>query len=156
MNTRISAGFNKISKICTCCNVTDIKLCMAKNEAESAVISILSDKDVNNAYFEIVKGNEGFTVEFEKEYFVSCNGVMWPDAIAPVDKFDLKANELTNVLVRFTTTLDTEAGKYRFVLALKDADGNALFEYTVNIKVWNFALPEEYTINTAMSKRSTI
>ncbi len=151
INTRISAGFNKVSKICTCCNVTDIKLCMSKNEGESAVISILSDKDISGAYLEIVKGHEGFTVEFEKEYFITCNGESWPDAMAPVDKFDLKANELTNVLVRFTTVSATEAGKYCFTIALKDGEGNTLFDYTARIKVWNFALPENYTVNTAMS-----
>ena len=151
INTRISAGFNKVQSICTCCNVTEIKLCMAKNEAESAVISLLSDKEIKNAYFEIVKGNDGFTVEFEKEYFVSCNGVMWPDAIAPVKSFDIESGVLTNVLVRFTNTVNTEAGKYSFVLALKDGEGNVIFEYTVRIKVWNFALPETYSINTAMS-----
>ena len=157
INTRISAGFNKVQSICTCCNVTDIKLSMAKNEAESCVISLLSDKKLENAYLEVVKGNDGFKIEFDKEYFVLCNGAKWPDAIAPVEKFDLEANELTNILVRFTSDRETDAGKYVFVLALKDGNGETVFEYKVRIKVWNFALPEKYVINTAMGlKRDQI
>ncbi len=157
INTRISAGFNKVQEICTCCKVTDIKLSIAKNEAESCVISILSDKKIENAKIEVVKSNDGFTVEIEKEHFISCNGVNWPDPLEPVSKFDIEAGELTNILVRFTTNAKTEAGKYSFVLALKDGNGEVIFNYTVRIKVWNFALPEEYVICTAMDlKREQI
>ena len=150
INTRISAGFNKVQELKCCCNVTDIKLHMAKNEGESCVISVVSDKKLENAVLEVEKGNNGFTVEVEKEHFVSCNGVNWPDALEPVKNFDIEANELTNILVRFTTTVNTEAGRYTFILALKDGDGNIVCNYTVRIKVWNFALPEKYVINTAM------
>jgi hypothetical protein len=130
---------------------------MAKNEAESCVVSILSDKKLENVTLEVVKNNDGFTVETEKEHFVSCNGVNWPDALEPVSAFTVEANELTNILVRFTNTVNTEAGKYSFVLALKDGNGDVIFNYTVRIKVWNFALPENYTIRTAMGlKRDQI
>jgi hypothetical protein len=123
---------------------------MAKNESESCVISLVSDKKIENATIEVVKGNEGFKVEVEKEHFISCNGVNWPDPLEPVTKFDIEADEIINLLVRFTTSTSTDAGKYFFTLALKDGDGEVIFNYTVRAKVWNFALPEKYVINTAM------
>lgn len=138
----ISDGYNKTN---TLNEKNTIKLFMAKNEGESCVISVLSEKDIPDAKLTF-KENENFLVETEKEYFISCNGRMFPDPLVPVEKFDIKANELTNILVRFTTKTETKAGEYTYNISLSGTDLNFL----VDIKVWDFSLPEEYVVNVSM------
>ncbi len=132
------------SKTNTLNGKNSIKLYMAKNEGESCVISVLSDKDIKNAQLVFDKNYENISVETEKEYFISCNGRMFPDPLVPVKTFNIKANELTSILVRFTTVKETEAGEYVYNISLAD------LSFTVEVKVWDFALPEEYVVNVSM------
>jgi hypothetical protein len=149
LKTKVFPGYSKVRELCCCHNTTEIKLSMAKNEGESCVIALLSDKDMKNLTVKPVKTHDGFKVEVEKEYFISCNGDEWPDPLVPVESFDLEGGKLTNIRIRFTTSSQTEAGKYCFVFALTDGE-NEICEYTVRVKVWNFALPEKRTVECAM------
>lgn len=142
----ISYGFEK-AKVCN--GKTEIKLSMAKNEGESCVISLSSDEDLKDLYLDIDKDDD-FKIEVEKEIFFSCNSVQWPDALVPVQKFDAKKAELVKILVRFTADEQTKAGMHKIKIRLKN-DEEQFFEYTVNIKVWDFALPEERVVNASMN-----
>ncbi len=144
--TGITYGFEKPQ---TCNGKTEITLSMAKNEGESCVISLSSDEDLKDLYLDIDEDND-FLIEVEQEIFFTCNSVQWPEALVPVKKFDAKKAELLNVLVRFTSNKDTKAGIHKIKIRLKN-DEKQIFEYTVNVKVWNFALPEEYQVSTAMN-----
>ncbi len=55
---------------------------------------------------------------------------------------------MLNVFVRFTADM-APAGNHRFVIRL-NANGRKICDYTVDIKVWNFAYPEERTVETSM------
>ena len=141
IKTGIADGYSKTN---TLNGKNSIKLYMAKNEGESCVISVLSDKDIENAQLVFDKNYENISVETEKEYFISCNGRMFPDPLVPVESFNIKANELTSILVRFTTKTETKAGEYVYNISLAD------LSFTVEVKVWDFALPEEYVVNVSM------
>ena len=143
MKFGISDGYNKTE---TLNNKSAIKLFMAKNEGESCVISVLSPENIEGASLVFKDFYEDILVETEKEYFVSCNGRNFPDPLAPIEKFDIKANELTSILVRFTTNVQTEAGEYKYNISLEGTD----FEFFVELKVWNFSLPEKYVVNVSM------
>lgn len=137
----ISDGYNKTA---TLNGENLIKLYMAKNEGESCVISVLSEEDIEDAEITVNESYDNILVETEREYFISCNGKMYPDPLVPTKKVSIKANELTSILVRFTTKRETEAGEYKYTVSL----GNLTFN--VEVKVWDFALPEEYVINVSM------
>ncbi len=147
--TGISYGFEKVQ---TCNGKTEITLSMAKNEAESCVISFCSDEDLKNLYLDI-EGAEDFSVETEEEIFFTCNSVQWPDAIVPIKSFDIKKAELKNILVRFTPRKSITAGVHKINVSLKNGE-ETISSYTVNIRVWKFSLPEEYTVRTSMNIHS--
>ena len=140
----ISDGYNKTN---TLNNKNSICLFMAKNEGESCVISFLSEKDISGAELVFKETYENISIETEQEYFISCNGKTYPDPLVPCKKFDIKANEVTSILVRFTTKTETKAGEYIYNVSLKGAEEISV---TVNLKVWNFALPEKYVVNVSM------
>ena len=59
----------------------------------------------------------------------------------------LKVMQLPRFL---TTTANTPVGEHEFALALKNSAGDTLAEYTVSVKVWDFALPEQREIVSTM------
>lgn len=144
--TGISYGFDKVT---TPNGREEINLNMAKNEAESCVITVSMDEDIKDLYLDIENG-EDFLIETEKEIFTLCNGIGWPDALVPVKKFDAKNSELINILVRFTGNKNVKAGNYTIKISLKN-EKETFFDYTVNIKVWDFSLPEEYKVRCSMN-----
>ena len=144
--TGISYGFDKAI---TTNGKTEIQLNMAKNEAESCVISFSMDEYVGGVYLDI-ESDDDFLIETDREFFTNCNGILWPDALVPFTKADVKKAELINLLVRFTSNKNTKAGMHKIKMVLKNAK-EEFFTYTVNINVWDFCLPEEYQVKCSMN-----
>ena len=150
LKTRISAGFTKVISP-DFAESTSYTLYMAKNEAESCVISIVSD-EAASVHLELPKIPTGFSVELEREHTIEIDGVKYPDPLVPISDrpLTIEAGDITNILVRFTTTADTPAGEHEIKLSLKNEGGESLAEYTVSVKVWDFALSEEDRIVSTM------
>ncbi len=145
----IAEGFRKILAM-PAETQASVSLAMAQNESESCVVSLLADESLEGVTIVCDGLPIGMTVETEKEHFLDCDGVLWPDPLAPVSSFDVAAGELTNILVRFTTKVDTEAGVYAVTLTVRDGSGKNLATFDVEIKVWDFALPEGCVIESAV------
>ena len=139
--------FHSFSKLNSCDGSSAIHIAMSKNESESVIISLLSDADVENISFSIPNLPEKFTFETEELFTVNCNGVDCPDPLVPVSSFSLKKDALSQILVRFNAE-NACAGVYPITVELRSTA--LLASFTVNIKVWNFALPEEYVVNASM------
>ena len=109
IKTKISAGFCKVISADFVPSAS-YSLCMAKNEAESCVISIVSDESLS-ARIELTSPKTGFTVEIEREHTIEIDGVKYPDPLVPMSDGELtiEAGEIANILVRFTTTANTPA-----------------------------------------------
>jgi hypothetical protein len=145
----IAEGFRKILAMPAEAQ-TSVSLAMAQNESESCVVSLLADESLEGVTIVCDGLPVGMTVETEKEHFLDCDGVLWPDPLAPVSSFDVAAGELTNILVRFTAAKDTEAGVYPVTLTVKAACGKTLATAVAELKVWRFALPEGCVIESAV------
>ena len=144
----IAPGFRKVNAITE--QTTSLALAMARNESESCVVSLLAEETLEGVTLVCDGLPAGLSVSVEKEYFIECDGVMWPDPIAPVSSVTLTAGELCNLLVRFTADGKATAGTFPLTLTVKGACGKALATFTVELKVWNFALPEGCIIETAV------
>ncbi len=152
MRTKISAGFSKILNLEEGTNMSVYSLSMAKNESESCVISFQFDEKTENACFVATKTHPGIKVELEREYTIEIEGVKYPDPLAPLENGLISSNpaELVNILVRFTSTAETDAGEYGFEFSLNDAHGKSICDFTVLVRVWDFALPAERTVGGTM------
>lgn len=148
IKTKISAGFCKVI-FADFTPSASYSLCMAKNEAESCVISIVVDESLSGC-LELTSPKTGFTVELEREHTIEIDGVKYPDPLVPMSNGELtiEAGEIANILVRFTTAADTPAGEHEFAFSLKNSAGESLVNYTVSVKVWDFALPEDRIVST--------
>jgi hypothetical protein len=149
----MSEGFNKVygEARVPADLPTTFSLQAAKNEKESCHVSIRINADVQGLTFYKSEGEvENITVEILEEYLVPTGAKNFPDPIAPFDgSFDVEKNMNKSLLVRFATNKDTKAGDYVYKFVLADSNGVEIQEYTVNLKVWNFALPDELSCDTA-------
>ncbi len=121
---------------------------MAKNEAEVCQISFVSDekKKVNIKLSSVL----GITHQLYIEHFVPVRGELWPDPLVPTDgEVELSSETPTTVMIEFRSTAETKAGDYT-VTAEAECDGEIIGKYTVNIRVWNFAMPVAPTCETAV------
>lgn len=130
---------------------TEIDVFMAKNEKESFHIALKADADVSGLKIVIDEGSrDDISVEFFKEHLIKTNTSYYPDPIVPItDTFGLSNGMNECVLVRFTTSESTEAGDYVYKFSVLDEKGNSIGSYTAKLKVWDFALPENYSTDTS-------
>ena len=148
--TWMSAGF---VKVCDNTEAPEImsnitKLYMAKNESESTLITIFSDEDIDGLSFSADNVPAGMTVTYLKEYTIKTGNDRYPDPIVPVEgEFSVEANKNTSFLVRLTTSKNIAHAQYSFPIRLKK-DGNVIFDYYIDVKVWKFAYPDHPTCET--------
>ena len=153
VDTWMSEGYNKVAS-----NdrkpkelLKSFKLSAAKNEAESCHVTVRTSEDVDNLKISLVSGSvDNITVELLEEHLIKVGMKKYPDPIVPFDgEFDTVANENKGILIRFRTNAQTKAGTYEYKFKLTDAIGTVIDEYTVELKVWDFALPETVSCFTA-------
>lgn len=148
LRTTISPSICKITEFSS--SNTCYSLSMAKNESEACVISLYSENGYSDLRLCYENKEDGIKVEFEKECTINVEGTDYPDPLLPINgSFDLEADKVTNILVRFTTYPSTDSGNHEFKIYLKN-DDDIIADYTVVLKVWNFALPEARTIETSV------
>lgn len=135
---------------------TDMSIQMSKREKESFNIAIRSETNFDGLKVMLVDGaRDDMTVEIFEEYYIKTGPKHYPDPIVPLtDTFSVVADESKAILVRFTTTSETEAGDHVFKFALVDGNGNTVQEYNITVTVWNITLPEYYSTETATSLMS--
>lgn len=135
---------------------TSIDLYMAKNEKEGFHIAIRSTEDVEGLKVNLVSGNrDDISVEMFSEHFIKSIRKYYPDPIVPFDgTFSVASKKNSAILVRFNTEADTEAGTYAYKFNITDPTGAVIGEYNVNLTVWDFALPEYFSTESAVGLSS--
>jgi hypothetical protein len=100
----------------------------------------------------VVEGaREDISVEMFDEYFIKTRRKSYPDPIVPFDgTFKATAKDNKSFLIRFGTSADTKAGDYTYKFNIADHSGNVISEYKVNLTVWDFALPETFSSDSAI------
>ena len=154
INTWVVEGYEKIvlDKDFPEDATTEIALQMAKNEKEGFHIGIVTSANVEGLKINITEGaRDDIAIEMFNEHYVKTRKKYYPDPIVPSDgTVSTIANENSAVLVRFSTESDTEAGNHIFKFSLTDAEGTVVAEYKVDLTVWDFALPEYFTTESAI------
>jgi hypothetical protein len=126
---------------------------MAKNEKEGFHIALKASENVEGLKLNVVSGaRDDISIEIFKEHHIKTGRkYYYPDPIVPFDgTFAATANENAVILVRFDTSAETEAGLYNYKFNITDANGTVVGEYSVDLTVWDFALPEYFSTDTAV------
>lgn len=132
--------------------VTDTTVYMAKNEKEAFNVSFRTDANVEGIKFVLVEGDStDLEIEIFDEYLISTGRKKhYPDPLVPyTDGFSVEKNVTKTLLVRFASNSDTKAGEHDFKFAAV-LNGKTLAEYNITVNVWNFALPEYLTCESAV------
>lgn len=165
--TRLLPATEKVRNLPGGFSVMTYRLSMARNESESCLLSLRSDDALNNITVD-VSSNDGFKVELFRERTVEIDRdalenppfgkepenyvavrVNQPDPLVPFGEGEcIGDGETLNILIRFTTLM-AEAGEYTFTITLS-SDERKNITYTVTVKVWGFAYPEERTVETSV------
>lgn len=145
-------------------NGKKLSISLAKNEYESTQLFIVPDKKVSSWNLEIsdLKTADGKTLsqdtmEVYAQWYVqtkinSASGSnrllgWYPDALVPLDAYreygydDIAAGDNQAITVTVKTKTDTAAGTYTGTFKLKY--NNETENIPVEVKVWDFAVPEE-------------
>ena len=131
---------------------TSITVNMAKNEKEAFNISLRADNNVEGIKLVMLDGEtDDMKIEIFNEYLIKTGRKYhYPDPLVPyTDSFDVEKNVTKTLMVRFDADENTKAGerKYKFALVHND---KALAEYDITVNVWNFALPEALSCESAV------
>lgn len=133
----------------------DYRLYSAKNEGEDFAFVLRCDEsipDVNVEFsdFENESGDK-LSAKLFREYYVETKaGEFIPDAVAAQSgAFALAKNENQPMLIAVTTDAGTAAGDYTASLRICGA-GRELYEGTLSLHVWDFALPDRPACATAV------
>jgi len=134
-----------------------VLLKLAKSEAESVnanLMSMLGHEGLNVTLSDFTDkfGNTLKTELYWEDYFyVEARGDTVPDRLPPVEKdFSLKENVNQALFIKATTTENSVAGLYRAVLDVKDVSGDVVKRAYVYADVWDFTVPEETHVKTAV------
>lgn len=125
-------------------------LYMAKNEDEGCQIAFRASERFGSIALDITAPEEGPALTVYKEYTVPTGNTNTPDALSPfTGKLTLMRDRTAAVYLRFSADAEQKAGTYTYTLTLRSKD--EVFEtYTVDVTVYDFALPDEPSCATAV------
>ena len=168
---KISYGFQHTAvKIQPTDNITDnsdFSIYLAKNEREGCQLSIAAKKDmpvvVTVGDFTNETGDTLETSVFREAYInVPYKGSMFsdyfPDALIPYDeKTPITVEEKLNqtFYIEAVSTVDSPAGKYEAPVELL-YDGKVIAKTSITAEIWNFTIPEESALETAVGLTGSI
>ncbi len=126
-------------------------LYMAKNEDEGCQIAIRSDTRIGSIAFDIVSAPEdGPALTIYRENTVPTGKTNTPDPLAPfTGKLTLMRDRTTGLYLRFSADEAQKAGTYTYTFALRLKE-ETVAEYSVDVTVYDFALPTELHSATAV------
>ncbi len=128
---------------------------LAKGETEGCQIAIYNTVKMPMLVFRLESGENDNIVSsvYTTERTHEIRRKQYPDSLIPYygRKLTVDAETVLTYMLEFTTTADTPAGDYKYVYKLYNKDGGVMETYTVNLHVWDFALPEDKTFKTAFN-----
>lgn len=153
LKTWLSEGFTKItgSEPSPDKSTCGISIYAAKSSSCSFQISFRSDADISGLTLETDTDPEGIVSELFRVHMLDVKGEEWPDPLSPfLGNLCLPAGKTRSLYIRFSVGAEAKPGEYRRVFTLNTAAGKTLETYTVNIRVWNFKLPDKPSMSTAL------
>ncbi len=153
MNVWIANGFDKITddmKMPEGASQT-VDIYMAKNESEGCQIALRAPERITGISMECTDAPENApTVAIFREQTVRTGDVYTPDALAPFSgKLTMRSNTTQVLYLDFSASKDAAAGVYPYTFTVF-AGESAIAACTVNVHVWDFALPDAVSCETAV------
>ncbi len=153
-------GFDKITDDMTAPEgfTQTVDIYMAKNASGGCQIALRSDERLTGVTVTCERAPDNapaYTVF--REQTVRTGDVYTPDALAPFSgKLTMRADTTQVLYLSFTADKELSAGTYPYTFDVS-VDGAAQITCTVNVHVWDFALPDTLSCETAMGlNRGTI
>ncbi len=140
---------------------TEYTLYVAKNETENVHIALRTDETLNLLRFTTVSGDNDHieTSIFHVRPVLKRGRKIYTDPtvpMGPATRFTLQKDANMAILVEFKTTADTPAGDYEYVFAVTDNKKNVINTVKITVHVWDFAMPEELTFQTAVGNDGSL
>ncbi len=170
-NAELNYGFQYAAvKIQPTDNITDnseFSIALAKNEREGCQLSIAAKKDmpvvITVGDFTDEAGNTLEAYVFREAYIeVPYHGNFasdyFPDGLIPYDEktpFTVEKNMNQTFYIETVSSADTPAGTYTAPVELL-YEGEAIAQTSVTAQVWDFTLPEESALETAVGLTGSI
>ena len=155
MNTKISSWItHSYNKLCSDSEAGASKkytVYMAKGETEGCQIAFRPQSDTTVA-LKLVSGDSSLLYGMSAlNHKHLIEGKYYTDSTPPYNGEEIAVgeNETTPILVEFRTYENTEAGDYEFVFEAANGEG-VIGTYEVTVHVWNFVLPVNKTLQTAV------
>lgn len=130
------------------------ELAAARNEVEACQVVLLSDreaKEVRVAVSELrhTRGKGVLRPALNGVAYIPSvdKKTAYPDPLPPYAPIDLKPNEAQPVWVSVRVPKDAEPGTYRGVVKVEA--GSQVREMSISVRVWDFALPDTPSCQTA-------
>ena len=136
--------------------VYSYQMFVARNEAEQChanLYSLVGHEGLNATLTDFTDkyGNTLETTFLWEQYMtVKQTKEVSPDKLLPMENdFSVKNNTAQGLFIKVKADADDEAGLYRAVLQITDADNNVIKKAYVYTEVWDFTLPEASSAKTA-------
>ncbi len=155
MNTKISSwlthSYDKLRSDSSAGATKKYTVYMAKGETEGCQIAFRAEEGAKVS-LKLVSGDSSLLYgmsSLANKHLIEDK--YYTDSTPPYngEEIAIGAGETTPILVEFRTEQDTDAGDYEFVFEATDGE-NVIGSYTVTVHVWNFALPVNKTLQTAV------
>ncbi len=127
---------------------------LAKGESEGCQLGIWSTGNLYNVYLTLDSASsDKLSVKtYSMEYAFEIKRRDWQDPLVPYEnerRMNVEAKRYFSFMADFTTTVDTPAGDYEFIYKLCDRSGKAIETFKIKVHVYDVALPEKKTFETA-------
>ena len=127
-----------------------------KGEVEAFQVALLAAKEDVSSITVDVKLPHGFEVEtYRLDHVIyktgqQAHGNLWPDVLAPAEKFKLTQGKVLPVWVDIKIPADKEAGVYEGMI-LVQRNGRLVHKEPLRVHVANYTLPRPTTMKVAMT-----
>ncbi len=138
-----------------------VELKLAKNETESFQVLLYDVREPLELVIQVeldgkpLLETKVFKVEFietKRPYYPVVYVGKWPDPIIPLNPknpITISAGEIALLWVDIKANSNIKAGNYKGKILLKDKDGRLIYQIPLQVKIWNFSLPNRASLKTA-------
>ncbi len=129
----------------------DYTVYLAKNETEGLHIGFRPEENMVVRFKAISGENEHISWRvYHVREILTVGRKKYTDPCVSFARLGVKGGETSVFLLEFTTSPNTPKGDYEYEFAFTDSKGNVYASLTTTVHVWDFAMPEQYTFETAV------
>lgn len=129
----------------------DYTLYLAKRETEGFHIGFRPDENMIVRFKAVSGDNDHISWKiYNVQEVLTVGRNKYVDPCMTFARLPVTGGETAVFFIEFTTTENTPAGDYEYEFAFTDSKNNVYATITATVHVWDFAMPEQYTFETAV------